>query len=126
MHSVEDYDAVLVGSAIYLGRWLRPARRFLRAHEARLRHRPMWLFSSGPVGNTPEQAAALGELGVLFGARDHRVFGGRLHIADLGIAERTVLRAVNATDGDYRDWSEVTAWAGQIADELLGSRTATR
>lgn len=122
----EDYDAVVVGSGIYLGHWLRPARRFLWSHAARLRQRPVWLFSSGPVGDTPEQAVELGELGELFGARDHRVFGGRLRVADLGIAERTVLRAVHATDGDYRDWAEVTAWAGQIADELLGSRTATR
>ncbi len=126
VHNVEDYDVVLVGSAIYLGRWLRPARRFLRASEAQLRQRPVWLFSSGPVEDSPSQAIELGELGKLFGARDHRVFGGRLRIADLGIAERTVLRAVHATDGDYRDWSEVTAWAAQIADELLESRTTSR
>jgi menaquinone-dependent protoporphyrinogen oxidase len=33
--SVDDYDAVVLGSALYLGRWLGPARKFVeRHHEA--------------------------------------------------------------------------------------------
>ena len=123
VRGVEGYDAVVVGSAIYLGRWLRPARRFLRAEAARLRRRPVWLFSSGPVGAGPGQAGELGELTALFGARDHRIFGGRLRSADLGAAERTLVHAIHAEEGDYRDWAEVTAWAGQLADNLLASQT---
>ena len=116
---VEGYDAVVVGSAVYLGRWLRPGRRFLRAEAARLRRRPVWLFSSGPVVDAPEQAAELGELTALFGAMDHRVFAGRLGTAQLGVAERTLVRAAHAVEGDFRDWAEVTSWAGQVADDML-------
>jgi len=122
VHGIEEYDAVVVGSAIYLGRWLRPARRFLRAESARLRRRPVWLFSSGPVGAGPGQGDELSELTDLFGAKDHRIFAGRLRAADLGVAERTLARAAHAAEGDYRDWAEVTEWAGQLADDLLASQ----
>jgi menaquinone-dependent protoporphyrinogen oxidase len=123
VRSLAGYDAVVVGSAVYLGHWLRPARRFLRAYAAELRRRPVWLFSSGPVGDPPpaSQDAELGELTALFGAREHHVFAGRLDRDGLGVAERLAVAAVGAEDGDFRDWAEVTAWAKAIAADLLGS-----
>ena len=41
------YDAVVLGSAIYGGRWLEPVRNYLDAHAAALARRPTWAFSSG-------------------------------------------------------------------------------
>lgn len=43
----DGVDAVVIGSAICYGKWLRPALRFLHEHEAELAARPVWLFSSG-------------------------------------------------------------------------------
>ena len=124
---LEEYDAVLVGSAIYLGRWLKPARHFVHAHAKTLTHRPVWLFASGPVGDPllPEQESGDGpELVALTGAREYRIFAGRLRPADLEAVERSAVHAVHAAEGDFRDWSEITGWAGRIADDLLGSRAA--
>ena len=45
------FDAVVVGSAVYVGRWREPARDWVSAHAAGLRERPVWLFSSGPMGH---------------------------------------------------------------------------
>src|SRR3954469_12839443 len=44
------FDAVLLGSAVYAGRWLAPARQYQALHADALRARPVWLFSSGPIG----------------------------------------------------------------------------
>jgi hypothetical protein len=54
LSDVAGFDAFVVGSAIYAGRWLAPARAFVDEHGAELRSRPTWLFSSGPLGDPPK------------------------------------------------------------------------
>ena len=54
--------AVVLGSAVYAGRWLKPASKLLEARGTELRDRPAWLFSSGPTGDPPlpEEAEPVG------------------------------------------------------------------
>ena len=49
--SVDDYRAVVLGSAVYHGRWIPAAVSFAEAHADALAGVPVWLFSSGPVGD---------------------------------------------------------------------------
>ncbi len=49
--NLDDYDAVVVGGALYSSRWHRQARQFVRQHTAELRQRPTFFFSSGPLDN---------------------------------------------------------------------------
>ena len=75
--SLHEYDAVVVGSALYMGRWMAPARDFVQGHADELRHRPVWLFASGPVtgvADDPYDAAEGLKLQGLIGGRDFRVF----------------------------------------------------
>ncbi|MET1038879.1 MAG: flavodoxin domain-containing protein [Aeromicrobium sp.] len=115
-----DADAVVLGSAIYFGRWLRPATQalaWLRDHPPRR----IWLFSTGPVAGDEAEIAAetsADALADLAEGDEHMVFGGRLDPAELGPVERLVVRAVKARPGDHRDWSAVDRWAVHIADEL--------
>jgi len=124
---VSCYEAVVLGSGVYVGRWLEPARRFVDLYAEELAARPTWLFSSGPVGDPPkpadDKAVQVAELLAATGAREHRLFAGRLDRAALGLGERAVVRVVGAAEGDYRDWGEIDAWARAIASEL-GARTA--
>ena len=117
---LRSYDAYVVGSAVYMGKWLPEARAFLAAHRELLSTRPTWLFSSGPIG---EQRAGAeldtGELDRLVEPRDHHVFGGRLQVGELSGRERFFARLVRARDGDYREWHAVTAWATAIARSLV-------
>jgi len=119
---VAGFDAFVVGSAVYAGRWMGEARRFADRHAAELAAHPTWLFSSGPVGDPPKPEAAsavkLDDVIAQTGAREHRLFAGRLDRTQLGLGERTVVRMVGAPDGDYRDWKGVAAWAAKIADSL--------
>jgi menaquinone-dependent protoporphyrinogen oxidase len=122
VRSLDGYDAVVIGSGIYIGKWLDSAREFVEREAAALAARPVWLFSSGPVGDPPVPAtepdvAALIET---TGAREHRVIPGRLDRSQLGFGEKAVTKLVRAAEGDFRPWSEIEAWAGQIAQALLG------
>lgn len=121
VESVEPYDAVILGSGIYAGRWLEPARDVTDRCYAQLKTRPVWLFSSGPIGEPlapteepPDGARLLRELD----AREHRVFAGRLNSSDLGWVERTITGMLKAPNGDFRDWPAIRAWASEIAAAL--------
>ena len=125
VETLGDYEAFVVGSAVYMGHWLEPARTFVETHAHRLRARPTWLFSSGPIGDPPrprtEDAVDVSRELESSGAEEHRLLGGKIDKSQLGFAERAVLRAVGAAEGDYRDWDEVEAWARGIAKALLRS-----
>ncbi len=129
---VSSYDAVLLGSAVYFGHWMKAALKFARREEG-LKDRPVWLFSSGPLGPStlpggkleeaaPEEAA---ELDASLHPRNHAVFYGRLEHRRLGLAHRalTLLPAARATlpEGDFRDWPAVEEWAMAVGRELSES-----
>jgi menaquinone-dependent protoporphyrinogen oxidase len=115
------YDAVILGSAVYAGRWLEPARDYATTHAATLRDRPVWLFSSGPIGTPPypaDEPHDAGPLRAITGAREHRIFPGRLDKQLLGFGERALVTAMRAPVGDFRDWEATRAWADTIAGQL--------
>jgi menaquinone-dependent protoporphyrinogen oxidase len=117
------FDAVVLGSAVYAGRWLDQAREYAAHHAAALRLRPVWLFSSGPIGEPPfpaDEPHDVAPISALTGARAHRVFPGRLDPSLLGFGERAMATAMRAPVGDFRDWDAVSAWAAEIAKDLTG------
>jgi menaquinone-dependent protoporphyrinogen oxidase len=119
--TVLPYDAVIVGSGVYMGRWIDSAHRFCTAFEGDLVNRPVWLFSSGPIGNPPKPVEGPAEVAQLVSATralGHRVFAGNLDKRELGFGERAVIAAVKAPTGDYRPWDDIEAWATEIAHEL--------
>ncbi len=121
---LEAYNAVLLGSAVYAGRWLHHARDFALSNAETLMSRAVWLFASGPVGEPPgalTESAETARLAEAVGARGHRSFAGRLRTSDLTTDERARVRAAHVADGDYRDWSEIRAWAEEIGDALESS-----
>lgn len=117
VQAVTPYDAVVLGSAIYQGRWLPEAVRFLRRHERRLRTRRVWLFHSGPLGASSEQDQPVppdvARLAREFKAPPVKTFAGDLQ-ADMVLHHADLERLV----GDSRDWLDVRSWSRDIADAL--------
>jgi menaquinone-dependent protoporphyrinogen oxidase len=46
------------------------------------------------------------------------VFVGKLDPAELGLAERLLVKMVHGPSGDFRDWEAVRNWGGAIAQHL--------
>ena len=119
---LEQADAVVLGSAVYAGSWMKEATEFVDRHERALTELPVWLFSSGPLGDQladdEEQPRQLAGIRDRIAPRDHRVFSGALDTAALGFGERMIVKAVKAPDGDFRDWDEIAAWADEIAESV--------
>ena len=123
------YDAFVIGSAVFVGHWMKEATQFVRRNHALLAEYPVWLFSSGPLG--VEETDSKGqdvrtqigpqerlELMELIGPRDHHVFFGALDRSKLGFAMHTITNLPPikrmAPDGDYRDWDEIEQWSREI------------
>ena len=120
------YKAVVLGSAVYAGRWRKEAATFLEANEKALAERPVWLFSSGPTGEgdpvellkgwrLPEAQQAVADR---IEPRDVAVFHGVLDTKTLGLAEKLIVKGIKAPVGDFRDWDAITSWAEAIAGAL--------
>jgi menaquinone-dependent protoporphyrinogen oxidase len=119
--AMDGYDAAVIGSAVYVGHWLDPVRDLVEREKVALLQIPVWLFSSGPVGDPPkpaEESVDAAPLAELIGARQHVVFGGQVDRKRLGFGEKAIMAAVRAPEGDFRPWSEIEAWATEIAVAL--------
>jgi menaquinone-dependent protoporphyrinogen oxidase len=142
--TVVGYDAFIIGSAAYAGHWLNEATGFVRQHRDLLESRPVWLFSSGPIGTETVDAkgrdvveasrpAEFTEFGEAIHPRDARIFFGAFDpdAKPIGLMERfgapfMRVPAVRAAmpAGDFRDWPEIEAWAAGIALELEAAQNA--
>jgi menaquinone-dependent protoporphyrinogen oxidase len=130
---LNDYDGFVLGSAAYMGHWLKDATAFLGGNRDVLAKRPVWLFSSGPLGNeatdakgvdlrTSAEPKELPEFQQSIHPRDHHVFFGVLDPGKLSFTERSLRRLPSAAailpEGDFRNWDEIQDWAYGIALEL--------
>lgn len=118
--SLEPYDAVLLGGALYMYHWHRDARRFARRHEDALVQRPTWFFSSGPLDDSAERLPLPPVPGVQklmdrVHARGHETFGGRLEADAPGFTARHMARE---HAGDWRDAGHIRRWAREVAEAL--------
>jgi menaquinone-dependent protoporphyrinogen oxidase len=120
------YDAVVVGGAVYMGRWHRDARRFVWTHRHQLSERPTFFFSSGPLGDRMLESDIRPRRGVqrlmaLVGATQHVTFGGQLREDAHGFIAAAMAKKHS---GDFRDEANVRTWARHVADELQHPRAA--
>jgi menaquinone-dependent protoporphyrinogen oxidase len=142
--AVAAYDAFVIGSAAYVGHWLKDATTFVQRNRDVLANHPVWLFSSGPVGTDTVDAAGrdvldaaepreFAEFTSVINPVDERVFYGAYDpdAKPIGFVERlgarfTRLPAVRDAlpAGDFRDWPQIEAWADGIARELRARSAA--
>lgn len=134
IRSIERYEAIVLGSAVYVRRWRGEATHFLRKHRDALSERPFWVFSSGPVGDPkaePPSEAWLEPPRIVkkvegLGAREHVVFGGRLPLHPRGPIERAMAKNTPPEYQDRRDWEEIRRWAVGISAEIDARGTTAR
>lgn len=123
---LSPYNAVVLGSAVYMGRWLKQASKFLKANRKALSAMPVWIFSSGPTGegNPVELLRGWQYPGYIkdtldqIKPREVVVFHGCVEMEKISGMERKILENVGAATGDFRDWEAIKAWGQTIANEL--------
>jgi len=128
INDLKDYDAVIIGSAVYIGKWRKDAVRFMKVHEPELKTMRVWIFSTGPTGkgdpekllegwNLPENVKPIVNS---IKAEDVIVFHGSLDMDKLNGLHRFMIKKVKAPVGDFRVWEDIDAWARGIAEMMNG------
>ncbi len=127
--SLAGYDAVILGGALYAGRWHRDAVRFTHRHAAALRERPVWLFSSGPLDDSADAGGlpAVHQVAVAMartGATGHVTFGGQLTGQARGFVARAMVRG--GKGGDFRNRRQIEDWSRSVAGQLRAPSPGAR
>lgn len=123
---LDAYDAVILGSAVYIFHWRKEASRFLKANAKLLAERPLWIFSSGPTGKgDPVELAdgwrfpkGLQPLLDNIKPREVVVFHGAIDPGKMKGMEKWMIQKVGAALEDSRDWEAIASWAKIIASVL--------
>ena len=121
VETLEGYDAVIVGSAVYMTQWTESARALISRFSKELRELPVWAFSCGLAGvpsGDVQDPRRVGPALLQLNAIDHQTFKGRLEFTNLNLRERSIARMGSAPEGDYREWDKIRAWANQIVQDL--------
>jgi len=108
LFGLAPYDAVVLGSAVYAGHWLKEARTFAYNEAPNLRIR---------------------DLITLIQPQEHRLFAGKLDKGNLRFGEKALALAVRSPQGDFRNWGAIRQWAIHIANTLkqgAGTSSAIR
>ena len=119
--SVADYDAVVVGSAVYILQWMPEAHDFMERFKDELPAGRVWAFSVGMNGvpkHSRQDGSRVGPLLTHVKCRDLHTFAGRYKPSLLSLRERSVARLAGVVEGDFRDWDAIDAWADEIAAQL--------
>jgi len=124
VHEVNGYDAVVLGSAIRMGRLLPEALAFVRAQRSSLSHIPIAYFVvSGLLRDETsairrEVLAALDPARQLVEPSSIGLFAGKIDYSTMNWFDRSIAEAVSSSDGDWRDWEAIERWAREVASIL--------
>ncbi len=128
---VEGYDAYIVGSPVWGGNWLGPARKFVRRHQQTLTEHPTAYFHASGAGGEEETR---GDVIALVEPRLRKyapqvepvaigAFGGVIDFDLYNLPIRLIMKAIVGRAGrrtygrhDLRDWEQIKAWAGEVYD----------
>jgi len=118
------YRAVILGSPIYMGKWLPEAQVFVERHQKRLRDMPVAYFAVGltVMSGTPDAImraeASMGQVRMLVNPIDIGIFRGRLESSRLSVTDRAIIKLIRAEAGDFRDLEAVRAWARTLHSKV--------
>jgi menaquinone-dependent protoporphyrinogen oxidase len=122
-----EYDAVVLGAPLYMYRWHKNAKRFLRRNKEVLKALPVAIFALGPFNDVEKEwhdvraqlDNALLEFPWLRLAAA-KVFGGKYDPTKLTFPYSLIPAKKNIPISDIRDWEDIRGWAAGLGGRFRG------
>jgi menaquinone-dependent protoporphyrinogen oxidase len=119
--STEGYDAVVLGTAVRMGKIMPEIVSFTKKNKAKLGKLPVAAFvvCLTMKDDTPENrktvSAYLDPVKKEVGLADEGLFAGKLDVAKLGFFSRFIMtKMVKTPDADHRDWKKIREWGAKL------------
>ncbi|HET9910411.1 MAG TPA: flavodoxin domain-containing protein [Anaerolineales bacterium] len=119
-----SYQAVFVGSAIRVAKWLPEASDFISENRAVLQRIPTAYFTvcATLFEDTPAKRAKAAEflepVRTVFVPAAEGYFAGKVDPKTLSFLENTMLKSRGVPQGDFRNWEKITDWAQSTYAQL--------
>jgi menaquinone-dependent protoporphyrinogen oxidase len=121
---LSPYSAAIIGSPIYMGKWLPEPQVFIERHQQHLRSIPVAYFAVGLKieEGSPEilrkAEASMDQVRMLVKPVEIGLFAGRLESGRLSITDRSIIKLIRAKTGDFRNWEAVRAWGQAVLPKI--------
>jgi len=115
------YGTVVVGSAIRTGQFLPEAMNFIKDNQAALQQKNFSTFlvcltlKDDTEETRREVSAYLDPVRTLVQPASEGLFAGVLDPKKLTLLERLMMKAMKSTEGDFRNWEQISTWAQGLA-----------
>lgn len=125
VQDVKEYDAVVIGSAVRMGKWLPAAVAFVEKYADALRQMPTACFTvhlnavDDSEASRAQRASYLDAVRKVFTPQEEAFFAGKLDFSTLNWIDRFISRMVKAPEIDLRDWPAIRGWADQLFEDEL-------
>jgi menaquinone-dependent protoporphyrinogen oxidase len=119
------YDAVVIGSPLYMGKWLAEGRDFVSRFRKELQDLPVAVFT---VGYSFRQRVkeyivpsddALAPVRVFISPVAAGYFPGRVDTDRMSLTDREIVTLAGITPGDFLDPGEARRWARELPERLF-------
>jgi len=118
--NLSSYQGVIVGSAIYRGKWMPEAINFVKTNSEILRQIPVAFFMVCMTMHQPSEENRRKALAYLDPVLqtipqvkpvDIEPFAGAMHYSNLSWLNKKIIQSKEVPEGDFRDWEAIRAWA---------------
>lgn len=124
IEDIGPYDAIVIGSPLYMGKWLVEARDFVQRFKHLLNQRTVFVFTAGYSlkdlvrENIKSAEEALDTIRLDINPSDAAFFAGMVNPDIMSVQDAAITRMGRVDAGDFRDWSKIREWATKLAEEL--------
>lgn len=124
--NIRSYQGAIIGSAIYMGKWMSEAIDFVKENRDVLCNVPVAYFHVGmTLARHPEKRAeVLSYVDPILKAVPEikpvgiGTFAGAMDYNNLSWINKKILRSKGTPEGDFRDWNAIRSWAMDIKRTL--------
>jgi menaquinone-dependent protoporphyrinogen oxidase len=129
---IKEYNFIIAGSAIQMGKWLPEAREFIQKHKNYLNKVPLFVFSCGITLNNPDENItrkalfATDEILQYVNPKEIGLFAGKLDTDSLCKSDRDMIILAKPDCGDYRDFENIKEWTQKIESNYMKNNSSKK